>query len=144
MNQKGVLLIGPLLAFLLAASAGNASSAEEALNSLMEDFWESEVRASPLSAALFGETRFRDLVDDVSPEAFAARRDRLDQALAALTDIEKNALSPESSEQYEVFRMDGERGAPQSRFRDQLLQYHRHGRLAHLLPANHPGHTLRF
>ena len=103
MNRKRVLLVGLLPAFLLLASASNAVPKDEALDALMEDFWESEVRASPLSAALFGETRFRDLVDDVSLEAFAARRDRLDQALAALADIENGALSPESSEQYEVF-----------------------------------------
>ncbi len=103
MNWKRVELLGLLAVFLLAAGVGNASPEDQALNSLMEDFWESEIKASPLSAALFGETRFRDRVDDVSLAAFAARRERLDEALAALADIEKEALSLENSEQYEVF-----------------------------------------
>ena len=103
MNRIVVLLIGLLPVLLLCSSTGNASSAEETLNSLMEDFWASEVRASPLSAALFGETRFRDRVDDVSLEAFDARRTRLDEALTALTTIEKDSLSLQGFEQYGVF-----------------------------------------
>lgn len=84
MKLKRKLSIVLFPVFLLLASVGNASPAEEALNSLMEDFWESEVRASPLSAAMFGATRFGHRVDDVSFAAFAARKTRLDQTIARL------------------------------------------------------------
>ena len=69
----------------------------------MEDFWEGQVRASPLAATLWGENRYRDRVDDLSTEALAAHVARLDQAIAALGEIDPHSLSPANREHYEAF-----------------------------------------
>ena len=93
-----------LLAIILAvAGIAQASPSDEALELLMEDFWEAQVRASPLAATLWGENRYRDRVDDLSPEALAAKVARLDQAIAALGQIDPNDLSLANRDHYEAF-----------------------------------------
>ncbi len=69
----------------------------------MEDFWEAQVRAAPLTAAFWGENRFRDRVDDLSPEALAARVATLDRTIAALAEIDPQGLTPANRENYEAF-----------------------------------------
>ncbi len=92
-----------LACVLLVAGVTHASPSDEALELLMEDFWEGQVRASPLAATLWGENRYRDRVDDLSPQALAARVARLDQAIAALGEIDPRDLSPANREHYEAF-----------------------------------------
>ena len=93
-----------LLALVLAVGGFvHASSSDEALELLMEDFWEAQVRAAPLAASLWGENRYRDQVDDLSPEALAARVARLDRAIAALGEIDPLDLSLANREHYEAF-----------------------------------------
>ena len=92
-----------LACVLLVAGVTHASPSDEALELLMEDFWEAQVRASPLAATLWGENRYRDRIDDLSPEALAAQVARLDQAIAALGEIDPHNLSPANREHYEAF-----------------------------------------
>ena len=93
-----------LLALVLAVGGlTHASPSDEALELLMEDFWEAQVRAAPLAASLWGENRYRDQVDDLSPEALAAQVARLDQAIAALGEIDREDLSAANREHYEAF-----------------------------------------
>ena len=95
-----------LLLLCFGAAAAKGSPADDALHSLLEEYWESEVRESPLSASMFGETRFADLVDDVSLEAFEARKQRLDETMLRLSGIEKAALSAGNAEEYDIFAWD--------------------------------------
>ena len=92
-----------LACVLLVAGVTHASPSDEALELLMEDFWEAQVRASPLAATLWGENRYRDRVDDLSPRALAAQVARLDRAIAALGEIDPRDLSPANREHYEAF-----------------------------------------
>lgn len=92
-----------LACVLLVAGVTHASPSDEALELLMEDFWEAQVRASPLAATLWGENRYRDRIDDLSPEALAAQVARLDRAIAALGEIDPHNLSPANREHYEAF-----------------------------------------
>ena len=92
-----------LACVLLVAGVTHASPSDEALELLMEDFWEGQVRASPLAATLWGENRYRDRVDDLSPQALAAQVARLDRAIAALGEIDPRNLSPANREHYEAF-----------------------------------------
>ena len=92
-----------LAVFLLAGAAANASPGDEALESLMESFWEAEVRAAPLAATLWGETRYRNRVDDLSPAALAARVARFDDTIASLEAIDAQHLSPANRENHAAF-----------------------------------------
>lgn len=92
-----------LACVLVVAGVTHASPSDEALELLMEDFWEAQVRASPLAATLWGENRYRDRIDDKSPEALAAQVARLDQTIAALGEIDPQDLSLANREHYEAF-----------------------------------------
>ena len=91
------------LLLLLFAGIAHASSADDALHGLMQDFWEAQLAASPLSASVFGETRYRDRVDDLSPEALLANQARLDQAIKQLAKMKVSRLSKENREQFAAF-----------------------------------------
>ena len=88
---------------LLAGAVAHAASSDEALEALMQDFWEAQVQAAPLAATLWGENRYRDQVDDLSPEALAARVARLDETIARLEQIDARGLSPANRENHEAF-----------------------------------------
>lgn len=108
MSEQKASRTGPCRCVLLAvvlvvAGITQASPSDEALELLMEDFWEAQVRASPLAATMWGENRYRDRVDDLSPEALAAQVARLDQAIAALGEIDPRDLTPANREHYEAF-----------------------------------------
>lgn len=92
-----------LAVVLVVAGITQASPSDEALELLMEDFWEAQVRAAPLAATMWGENRYRDRVDDLSPEALADQVARLDQAIAALGEIDPRDLTPANREHYEAF-----------------------------------------
>ena len=92
-----------LAVLLLTGGAAYASPADEALENLMEDYWEAQVRAAPLAATLWGETRYRDRVDDLSPEALAANVARLDGSIARLAEIDAGQLGPANREHHEAF-----------------------------------------
>ncbi|MDE0368244.1 MAG: DUF885 family protein [Gammaproteobacteria bacterium] len=88
---------------LVAGGWAHTSPSDETLQALMEDFWEAQVRAAPLAATLWGENRYRDRVDDLSPEALAARVAGLDDTIARLGEIDEQDLSPANREQFEAF-----------------------------------------
>ena len=84
------------------ASAQN-SSADEALESLMQDYWEAQIQAFPLAASAFGEHRYRDRIDDLGPEALEANKARLDATIKLLAEIALEALNKRSRENYDAF-----------------------------------------
>ena len=88
---------------LLVVGMAHASPSDESLEMLMAEFWEAQVQAAPLAAALWGENRYRGRVDDLSPEALADRVARLDRAIAGLEEIDARELSPANREHYEAF-----------------------------------------
>ena len=92
-----------LAVVLVAGGAAHAAPSDEALKNLMENYWEAQVRAAPLAATLWGEIRYRDRVDDISPEALAANGARLDETIAQLAEIDSGDLSPANREHYEAF-----------------------------------------
>ena len=93
-----------LLALVLAVGVlTHASPSDEALERLMEDFWEAQVRAAPLAASLWGENRYRIRSTTSAREALAAQVARLDRAIAALGEIDPENLSAANREHYEAF-----------------------------------------
>jgi uncharacterized protein (DUF885 family) len=96
-------LISWLFTMILLSGPLNAGQADLDLEKLMERVWTETIEASPLSASMFGETRYQDRVDDLSPEAFERRVASLDTALAELKDIDPDQLSEDNRVNYEVF-----------------------------------------
>ena len=92
-----------LAVLLLTCGAAHGSPADEALEALMEEYWQAQVRAMPLAASLWGETRYRDRVDDLGPAALAAHLARLDDTIARLAEIDAGQLGDANREHYEAF-----------------------------------------
>lgn len=81
----------------------NAATPEQKLRTLMDDYWEAELAASPLSASLFGATTNADKIDDLSDAAFEQRKARMDVALSALKTIPVAKLSESGRINYDAF-----------------------------------------
>ncbi len=64
------------LAFLPMTPAGTAAASAE-LGMLAGRYWDAYAEAHPIAATSFGDRRFDDRLDDESPAALAAHRDRL-------------------------------------------------------------------
>ncbi len=101
--MKHLLNLSTPLPLLLLANIACASVADVALETLMESYWEDTLKASPLTATYLGHSDYNDLIDDLSPEAFAARTQTMDAALAELASIEIQQLSDDNRVNFEVF-----------------------------------------
>jgi len=98
------LLTRWVLAMLFSISAGTvAADDNDQLNRQMADYWAAYLDASPLVAAAYGAPGPRDKVDDLSPEARAATRARLDAHIEQLQAIEPGNLTRANREHYEAF-----------------------------------------
>ena len=93
-----------LFVMVLAWPASSwAEDADTRLDALMDQVWKAEMDAAPLTANLYGSPDNRDRVTDFSDAAFAARQQRLDEALAELKTIEPSALSRSNRINYRAF-----------------------------------------
>lgn len=93
------------LTLLLSLPCGLAfaSTSDEKLEALMDQLWQAELDASPLMANMFGSTKDRDKVDDLSDAEVQARRQRLDSAIEALGGIDYASLTGSNPLNYRVF-----------------------------------------
>ncbi len=94
----GLAMIAP------SALADDPPSPEDArLSAYFRAFLAAQFAAQPVSATFLGDHRFDDKLDDLSPEARAATRKRLQQALDDLPKkIAKDKLSPDGKIDYEI------------------------------------------
>ena len=84
-------------------ASAQESLSDEVLESIMQDYWEAQIQAFPLAASEFGEHRYRDRIDDLSPEALHANKARLDETIKLLAEIAPEALNERSRENYDAF-----------------------------------------
>ena len=96
-----VLTCGNALADTMASAEANA--ADSRLEKLMDQFWDAELASRPLTANMFGSPDYRDRLPDLSEEAFADRRRRLDTALETLQGIDMIDLSEANRINYRIF-----------------------------------------
>jgi uncharacterized protein (DUF885 family) len=98
-------LVHFVAALLLALSSSSllAATADQQLEELMNRFWQAELDAMPLTANLYGSLVHRDKVNDLSDEAYLARKKRLHAAIEEMKAIEVAVLSKANQVNYEVF-----------------------------------------
>lgn len=97
-----------------------ATPAASALQRLLADEWERQLRESPESATHSGDNRFDDRWTDLSPAAIAAREAGDRRALAAARAIDRAALSPGQRLDLDVFTWQMEQAVERQRFREWL------------------------
>jgi uncharacterized protein (DUF885 family) len=90
------------------ASAGSASGAEpaaRALRALLASSDEAQLQRNPIRALLRGDLRYADRFGDyITDGYYAAERKAAEDELAALSRIDRDALTPEDRISYDVFK----------------------------------------
>jgi uncharacterized protein (DUF885 family) len=105
--MKRFLLPLPLLLFAqpLAESGGGPSSEDARLERLFKQYLDDDFKHRPLEATRLGDHRFDDLLDDVSPKARAANRERARRMLDDLPKlIDYKKLSRGGQVDFEIWR----------------------------------------
>ncbi|MDP7024506.1 MAG: DUF885 domain-containing protein, partial [Kiritimatiellia bacterium] len=92
-----------LLSALLCTSTFAVQAEDTALDELMASYWAEYLEASPLAATVFGAEGARDTLDDLSPKARRARRNRLGAYEDHLGAVETHKLSDDGREQFNAF-----------------------------------------
>ena len=123
MNRAALLAAAALLTTALsplsvsaqapAASAQGAAPAQqnagERLHRLFHDSDEASLRRNPISAMFRGDFRYADRLGDyISDEYFAAEKAAVEQDLATLASIDRNALNATDRLAYDVFKFQRE------------------------------------
>src|SRR5437660_5933895 len=97
-----------LLAMTLLPAATRATDSEDArLAAFFRSYLDKTFEAHPLAATRAGDHRFDQLLDDVSPKARAADKERIKGTLAELPKrIDKAKLSRDGQIDYEIVEHD--------------------------------------
>lgn len=113
-----VLLLGMLL---LSPSAAHAQTADEALQRLLQDAWEHDLREDPLLATQAGDRRYNNRLPSVAIADIERRAAADRQFLARLDAIDRAQLDRENQINYDIFRRLREDGLREFELRGYLL-----------------------
>jgi uncharacterized protein (DUF885 family) len=123
MNRAALLAAAALLITALPPASASAQApaaaapgaapaqrnADERLHQLFHDSDEAGLRRNPISAMFRGDFRYADhLGDYISDAYFAAEKAAVEQDLATLATIDRNALTPTDQLAYDVFKFQRE------------------------------------
>ena len=123
MNRATLLAATALLTIALLPSSASAQAtaaaaqaaapaqqnAGERLHRLFHDSDEASLRRNPISAMFRGDFRYADRLGDyISDEYFAAEKAAVEQDLATLASIDRNALNATDRLAYDVFKFQRE------------------------------------
>ncbi|HTU64684.1 MAG TPA: DUF885 domain-containing protein [Steroidobacteraceae bacterium] len=119
--KKFAVLLG-VAALSACATVPPKSSADAALNSLVEEYFEKQLELSPLNATAIGDTRYDDRLDETTSPGFrektlAVERAFLDRAHA----IDAARLSTESRLTWDIFTSERELALQGARFPEELM-----------------------
>ena len=122
MKKPTLLLASALLSACVAAPSTRTANA--ALDSLVEEYFESQLKLSPMNATAIGDTRYDDRLDETtSPgfreKAFGLQRAFLDRARR----IDAGRLSPQARITYEIFVSEREQSLAGQRFPEELMPF---------------------
>jgi len=122
MKKPTLLLASALLSACVAAPSTRTANA--ALDSLVEEYFESQLELSPMNATAIGDTRYDDRLDETtSPgfreKAFGLQRAFLDRARR----IDAGRLSPQARITYEIFVSEREQSLAGQRFPEELMPF---------------------
>ena len=117
-----------LAAFLLAGFAGPAKADATAdLDTLLAEFWESQMVNFPTFASSLGDRRFNDQWTDQSINAIDDRQAERREFLRRLYAIDSKALSDSNQLNYELFRRDLQSDVDAHQFKGYLIPFSHRG-----------------
>ena len=131
-----------LAAILLAGFAGPAKAdATSDFDTLLADFWESQMVNFPTFASSLGDRRFNDQWTDQSINAIDDRQTERREFLRRLYAIDSKALSEDNQLNYELFRRDLQSDVDSHQFKGYLIPFSHRGGVQTL---NQTSSRLRF
>ncbi len=131
-----------LAAILLAGFAGPAKAdATSDFDTLLADFWESQMVNFPTFASSLGDRRFNDQWTDQSINAIDDRQAERREFLRRLYAIDSKALSEDNQLNYELFRRDLQSDVDSHQFKGYLIPFSHRGGVQTL---NQTSSRLRF
>jgi prolyl oligopeptidase len=117
-----------LAAILLAGFAGPAMADDTAdFDTLLAEFWESQMVNFPTFASSLGDRRFNDQWTDQSINAIADRQAQRREFLRRLYAIDNKALSDSNQLNYELFRRDLQSDVDVHQFKGYLIPFSHRG-----------------
>ena len=117
-----------LAAFLLAGFAGpTKADATADLDTLLAEFWESQMVNFPTFASSLGDRRFNDQWTDQSINAIDDRQAERREFLRRLYAIDSKALSDSNQLNYELFRRDLQSDVDAHQFKGYLIPFSHRG-----------------
>lgn len=140
-----IKLAASLIPVILMLTGGHALANNKELNSLFDEYWDSQMQAYPTWATYIGDHRFDEFLTDHSATAYAARLEEDRTFLRRAESITLTDMSAADSLNHELFiRMlkDGIEGAS---FRNELMPISQQGNPAvnfAELPTFHPFSTV--
>ena len=122
MKKPTLFLASALLGACVAAPS--TRTADAALDSLVEEYFESQLELSPMNATAIGDTRYDDRLDETTTpgfreKAFGLQRAFLDRARR----IDAGRLSPQARITYEIFVSEREQSLAGQRFPEELMPF---------------------
>ena len=131
-----------LAAILLAGFAGPANADDTAdFDTLLAEFWESQMVNFPTFASSLGDRRFNDQWTDQSFNAIADRQAERREFLRRLYAIDSKTLSDSNQLNYDLFRRDLQSDVDAHQFRGYLIPFSHRGGVQTL---NQTASRLRF
>lgn len=100
-----------------APSASAQLAASRQLAQLSEDYWDTQMRLSPLSATFVNYPKYHDRLEDVSAAGRAESHRQEARLLAALTVIDRSALGESGKVTYDVMKLNLERSLEGEKFK---------------------------
>lgn len=97
------LLLSLLLCLVPRAGAAAAS---QSFSSLADDYWETKMRLSPITATFVSHPRYHDRLDDVSAEGRAENIRELTRLQEALKGIDRAALPPSEQVSRDIMKLE--------------------------------------
>jgi uncharacterized protein (DUF885 family) len=106
MRRIQVALLAPLLGFLTVDVAFAAKAANGPLVKLFDQTWQEDLADDPIGATAAGDTRYNNLLPNLSVEAIDARQKKNYTRLAALRKIKREKLDKPDQLNYDLFERD--------------------------------------
>jgi len=130
MKRPAVLLAAALLGACATTSPTRSPDArapeklapEERINRLVEEYFDTQLELSPMSATAIGDTRYDDRLDENTSPGFRERQMKLDQSfLDRARRIDPTGLSPTARITYDIFVSERELALEGRQFPEDLM-----------------------
>jgi uncharacterized protein (DUF885 family) len=104
------------------SSQPSGTPEDDRFNTLLAEDWERDLREYPVFATFLGDPRYNDKLGDNSLAAIERRKGETRELLERVKGIDRSRLSPNMQLNYDLFRLNVERGIEGQRFPEEYMQ----------------------